>query len=378
VRITFVIPFANMSGGIKVVAIYADRLRRRGHQVVVVSQPWRALSWRSQLRTLLRERRWMERRPAPQSHFDGLQVDHRVLERHGALTNTDLPDADVLVATWWKTAGWIDAISPEKGVKCILVQGYEVLPGETNPELDAVWKLPIRKIVIARWLKRLAEERFGDPTALLVPNAVDSGQFSAPERGKQARPTLGFLYSGSPFKGVDLAVQAIARIREQVPNLRVISFGSGSPQAKCPLPPDCEFHLLPPQEFIRTLYAQCDLWLCASRREGFHLPPLEAMACRCPVVSTRVGGPEEVIRPGINGEVVEIGDVVGLASAACRILKAEPTVWRAYSEAALAEALRYTWDDAAVLLEAALFKIAKGEGPTVGSQTVPGARVDSM
>jgi glycosyltransferase involved in cell wall biosynthesis len=377
VRITFVIPFANLSGGIKVVAIYAERLRRRGHQVVVVSQPWRSPDWRSQIRTLLRERRWLDRRPHPQSHFDGLAVDHRVIDRERPLTNADLPDADVLVATWWRTAGWIDSIGPEKGVQSILIQGYEVLPGEANAELDAVWRLPLRKIVIARWLKRLAEERFGDPGAILVPNAVDRAQFYAPERTKQSRPTLGFLYSASPFKGVDLAVQAIARIRERVPDLKVISFGTGNPEPRCPLPPGCEYHLLPAQDAIRTLYAKCDLWLCASRREGFHLPPLEAMACRCPVVSTRVGGPEEVVRPGVNGDLVEIGDVEGLANAACRILQANPDTWRAYSDAAMAEASRYTWDDAAVLLEEGLTRIAKGEVPAAGSRTTPGAQVKS-
>ncbi|HEY9598179.1 MAG TPA: glycosyltransferase family 1 protein, partial [Cyanophyceae cyanobacterium] len=38
-KITFVLPFAGLSGGIRVVAIYAERLRKRGHDVLVVSLP---------------------------------------------------------------------------------------------------------------------------------------------------------------------------------------------------------------------------------------------------------------------------------------------------------------------------------------------------
>ena len=38
-KITFILPHAGLSGGIRVVAIYADRLKKRGHNVTVVSLP---------------------------------------------------------------------------------------------------------------------------------------------------------------------------------------------------------------------------------------------------------------------------------------------------------------------------------------------------
>ena len=38
-RVTFVLNHVNLSGGIRVVAIYAERLKRRGHDVVVVTRP---------------------------------------------------------------------------------------------------------------------------------------------------------------------------------------------------------------------------------------------------------------------------------------------------------------------------------------------------
>ena len=38
-RVTFVLPYAGMTGGNRVLAIYAERLHRRGHEVTVVSEP---------------------------------------------------------------------------------------------------------------------------------------------------------------------------------------------------------------------------------------------------------------------------------------------------------------------------------------------------
>jgi hypothetical protein len=38
-RIIFVLPYAGLQGGIRVIAIYAERLRRRGHTVTIISHP---------------------------------------------------------------------------------------------------------------------------------------------------------------------------------------------------------------------------------------------------------------------------------------------------------------------------------------------------
>ena len=52
-KITFIIPRADTSGGVRVVSIYAKRLQERGHQVVVVSRPHRAPTLRERMRAKL-------------------------------------------------------------------------------------------------------------------------------------------------------------------------------------------------------------------------------------------------------------------------------------------------------------------------------------
>ena len=300
-------PHAGLSGGIRVVAIYTERLHRRGHDVTVVSIPQSRSTLFAKFKSLLRSGQW-PKAPEPQPSFFDFAVPHRVLESARPVVDNDVPDADVVLATFWKTAPWVAALSPRKGAKAILLQGYETSPGHEDPAIDAAWRLPLRKIVISKWMVDLARDRFGDSNVHRILNSVDMNQFYAPPRGKQVVPTVGMLYSTLHLKGIDVALAVLEQVRKKVANLRVVAFGAEQVSTRLPLPDWVNFHYRPPQNTIRHIYEQCDVWLCASRREGFHLPPLEAMACRCPVVSTSVGGPIDIIESGRNGYLVPIGD----------------------------------------------------------------------
>lgn len=353
-RITFALPYAGLAGGIRVIAIYAQKLKSLGHDVTVVSVPLRLIPLRRKVKSLVCGRGWPPSPTPEPSHFDGIDVPHRVLERFRPIVDRDVPDADVVLATHWTTAPWVQSLSSSKGAKAIFVQGYEALPGEVLPGLDPAWRMPFHKIVISRWLKELAATRFGDYNVSHVPNSVDLAQFHAPMRTKQHEPTVGVLYSRSGFKAFEVGSRAIEIARQTIPQLRVIAFGAEPPAADLPLPEGTEFHYRPAQNSIKEIYSRCDVWLCGSCREGFHLPPLEAMACRCPVVSTRVGGPMDIIEEGINGHLVDVGDSEALAARMIDVLQLSDSAWSAMSVAAHATAERYTWNDATILFEAAL------------------------
>lgn len=350
-RITFVQPRLDLSGGARVIALYSQALTKRGHQVCVVAGRPATERFGSKMKRWLRGE--FQPRLPPGSHR-GTDVDIRVLESHRPITDSDVPDADVVIATWWETAEWVGRLQPRKGAKVYFIQHHEVFDYLPVARARATYRLPMHKIVIARWLKDVMAAEYGDHTVDLVSNSVDRSQFFAPPRLKQARPTVGFLYSAAPFKGLDITLGAVDLLMKRLPELRIISFGLRNPSRELPLPRGAEFHRSPPQDGIRELYSRCDAWITASRSEGFNLPALEAMACRTPIVATRAGWPAEAVRTGANGVLVDVDDVAGIASGAEWILTRGPDEWRSLSDGAYATSQVGSWEESAVAFEAAL------------------------
>lgn len=351
-KITFVLPCADLSGGNRVVATYADRLQKKGHEVQLISAPHAPLTRKQQIRSLLKGNGWPSRIVIEPSHLDQIDVPHRVADQNPVLCS-DLPDADVVVATWWETAEWINTFPPEKGAKAYLIQHHEVFDYLPIDRVKATYRMPLHKITISRWLHDLMINEYGDDRAALVPNSVDTDLFSAPPRSRQEVPTVGLLYSPVAWKGLDVSLQAFALAKEQIPNLQLICFGTSTPSANV-LPENTAFHLRPAQSDLKNIYAQCDVWLCGSYKEGFHLPILEAMACRTPIVSTAVGGAIDLTESGRNGYIVPVGDIAGLAEVLLQVLGLPASEWQAMSDAAYSTVTSYSWDDATDRFEAAL------------------------
>jgi len=357
-RVTFVMAAADLTGGCRVIAIYAERLEQRGHEVHLVIRPQRPFTARERIRALVRgEPVGCNRKHSP-SHLDPLLgrpgVTIRMIDDYRPITAAELPDADVVIATWWETAEWIAKAPPSKGAKAYFIQHYEALfLGQDPARVDATWRLPMHKITIAQWLVDLGRDRFGQTAITLVPNSVDTQQFQAMPRGKQPIPTVGLMYSDVSFKGCEIGLKAVEIAKQRVPSLRLVAFGNGPRKSSLPLPDDCEYTILPQQDQIKEIYGRCDAWLLASRSEGNALPLLEAMACRTPVISTPAGAAPELLAAG-GGVLVPIDDPAAMAREIERIVSLPEAEWRKISDIAYATVNQYTWDNATDLFEAAL------------------------
>lgn len=352
-KISFVLPPVNLRGGIKVVAIYAKALTEKGHEVALISPLPKNMPIRRKIKSFITGRGWPKHGLNP-SHLDGLGLDHRVLDCWRPVTDDDVPDADVVIATWWETAEWVNALSDSKGAKIYFIQGHEVHENLPVERSRATYYLPLHKIVIAKWLQNVMRDEYGDAGVDLVPNSVDHNQFYSQTRGKQLIPTIGFLYSPAKLKRVDVTMRVINRLRVTFPNLRAIAFGSVKPIINTDLDDRIEFYLSPAQNKIRDLYAQCDVWFTASRTEGFNLPAMEAMACRTPVVSTKTGWPEEAVVTGKNGVLVNVDDVDALTQGAATILSLSDNAWREMSENAYNTVALSNWQESTSQFEKAL------------------------
>lgn len=353
-RITFVMAVADMSGGTKVISLYANRLGKRGHEVHVVSAGNMPPTLRQRLRSLVYERKWLRFTRVPPSHLDGAGVNHKVLERYRPVEDRDVPDADVVVATFWTTAAWVDRLSESKGAKAYFMQDYGA-PGMELENLIPTWHLPMHIITISQWLVDLMRSNGVRRPISLVLNSVETEHFNAPPRGKQAVPTVGFLYREEWIKGYDLVLEAYKRARSRHPALRLLTYGPHRPEH--PLPQGVDFRLRPPTPALKQIYAACDAWLFASRREGFGLPLLEAMACRTPVIAMPSGAAPDVVARG-GGVLVRQDDPVDMADAICRFVEMNELEWRQLSNRAYEAAQGYSWDDAVDRFERALFEVA--------------------
>ncbi|MCC6152594.1 MAG: glycosyltransferase family 4 protein [Candidatus Hydrogenedentes bacterium] len=352
-KITFVLPQPGLSGGIRVIAIYAERLKQRGHDVLLVHPPNAQPSMRERIRSVMRGSGWPKVPHLYPSHLDGLDVPRKILERWRPIVASDLPDADVVVATWWETAEWVEALPASKGAKAYLIQHYEIHDNQPIERVKRTWSLPLHKIVVAQWLTDIARNDYGDSDVSLVPNSVDLNQFNAPSREKQSVPTIGYMHAYVKWKGSDLACEGIRIARQTMPNIASVAFGMHAPTQEHPVPENTRFTLLPKSNALRDIYAQCDAWLVPSRFEGFGLPILEAMACRTPVIATPTGAAPELVGQG-GGLLVEHESAKAIADAILHIGNMSNAEWKSMSDRAYATASSYTWDNATERFEGAL------------------------
>jgi glycosyltransferase involved in cell wall biosynthesis len=352
-RITFVHPPIDMSGGAKVVCTYAHELAKLGHIVTIVTPRYQERPFGDKLRSLVKGNGWPLRQQL--GHLDGKRIKLVTLGSSRPVLENDVPDSDVVIATWWETAEWVNTYPACKGKKFHFIQHHEVPPHFPYlPERSRdVYKLPLNKIVVAKWLHELMATEYGAQSDL-VWNTIDRMSYFAPWRDKQSRPTIGLLYSRTGFKGVDTSIAVLRNLSKALPKLRIRSFGSEQQRSDLRLPAGSDFTLLPSQDRIRNIYRSCDLWLTASRSEGFNLPALEAMACRTPVVSTKAGWPWEGVYDGVNGYLSEIDDVHGLTQAALKVLSLSNRDWKQMSEAAYRTLTTPSWEDSAKLFERAI------------------------
>ena len=355
-KITFVLPYAGLAGGIRVVAIYAERLQNMGHTVFVISQPEEKVSLRDRLRSIMKEQKFISVSKNSLSHFDNLDVHHKIIESNRPITDADVPDADVVIATWWETAEWVSNLSESKGAKAYFIQHYETHDYLPIERARATYSLPIHKITIAQWLVDLMNTKYKDKNVFLVPNSVDTQQFSAPPRSKQSIPTVGMMYSPQKWKGCDISLKAFSLAKNKIEKLRLIAFGKPEFLPKSFIPYNIEYFCQPPQNKIKDIYSRCDAWLFGSRYEGFGLPILEAMACRTPVIGTSAGAAPELLVDG-GGILIKPEEPESMAEAIINVCQLSNKEWQLMSEAAYTKAKNYSWQDAAKLFETALYKI---------------------
>ena len=119
------------------------------------------------------------------------------------------------------------------------------------------------------------------------------------------------------IKGPDVLLEALAIVRDRVPELHVVLSGPARGYVRQGLDRlgiPYVHRRLERYAQIAQLYAALDAYVVSSRQEGGPKGILEAMSAGVPVVSTRVGQATELIENGRNGWLVDVEDVEALAA----------------------------------------------------------------
>lgn len=179
----------------------------------------------------------------------------------------------------------------------------------------------LRADIIARGVP---EER-----VTVIPNAVDIASFGesdgydrqlAADIGVTGKPVIGFLGSFYAYEGLDLAIDALSRMREQIPNLVLLLVGGGPQESnlkaraeRLGVADSVIFTGRVPHDQVQRYYDLVDVLVYprhVMRLTDLVTPlkPLEAMAQRRVLVASDVGGHRELIDDGVTGRLFKAGD----------------------------------------------------------------------
>ena len=314
---------------------YSERGKQRG--IVIERSPW-LVERRLELRNVIDAVRFIRGCRAPvvhfhlgnsntiQSHFlaamDLLRLPPVYVTPH---TNSDDPSPDDPRARRWAAA------APRRLKKVICVS-------DRSRRRQISYGLPPEKVELIHNGVDLAAFGAGNPLRIRerLGLAADVPVILVSSRIEREKRPLD-------------AVRAFSLIAPVFPNAHLVFIGEGSLEADARTAAgqaglSDRVHFPGFQTNVADWLAAAWVWLLPTEREGFSLAMLEAMAARCPVVSTVCPGNDELLLDGGNALLAPVGNVEEIAGALRRLLSDEGLRAR-LSSSALRTAHRYSLDN---------------------------------
>ncbi|GEN53834.1 glycosyltransferase family 4 protein [Halobacillus faecis] len=290
IHIVYAMTHVAICGGVKVIFEHANRLHKAGVKVTLVSH--------------FEQPSWF---PVEAEY---IQVPFDLELAKG------IPDCDLIVATYWDhvqaciDTGLAPVVYFEQGD--FHLYDYETMNPTLKNFIHKQFEIVPYIYTVSNHTSKLISEIYGRE-AQVFPNAVDEEIFSVKgEKVIGKRPYVLMVGGESAtFKGIPNIIEAYRKIKKEMDiDLYWITPEHPSEKMKSLV---TKVFVSPSQETIGNLYRGAALYVCGSYYESFSLPPLEAMACGCAVVTTDNRGTLEYAVHKKNAVICKMKDVEDMA-----------------------------------------------------------------
>jgi glycosyltransferase involved in cell wall biosynthesis len=196
----------------------------------------------------------------------------------------------------------------------------------------------------------------GTQKIVVIPNGVDIRRFSSSNDGSILDGDPRILYVGALTwtKGIDVLFRAVARLKSELPRMRVHLVGS---MASIPrelqllarkegIDEEIVFHGWVPHSVLPRYYGSADVCVFPSRLESFGLVILEAMASRVPIVASNIPSFREILSEGKSGLLFECGNDEALSTAILKLAN-DSVLGSRLSHIAFESVKTYSWENIA-------------------------------
>lgn len=344
-----------------------SRLAARGHRVHLVASGWPG--------------------GTPKVEYRGISI-----ERHGGRHTFALLGRRAITAALQREA-W-DIVVEDINKLPLYTAGLTPLPicaiiphlFGTTAFQEASWPMaaavalaeqPIPRVYRRAGFHAISESTRDDLVARGVPGerirvihpGIDATHYT-PSAGLDRTESPTFLYVGrlKRYKGVEVALKALALARRQRQDLTLEIAGTGDDASRLRklaeslgLGSSVRFLGYVSEEAKRELFRISWANLFPSPKEGWGLTVMEAAACGTPSVASDSPGLRDSVRHGFTGFLVPHGDAERLAERLVE-LAGHPELVARMGRAAREHALAWSWDDAAAATESHLDELVASHG----------------
>lgn len=339
-KINFTLLSTSMSGGVRAVFEIANGLSRRGHEVTITSLEGDHSWFPLETPVIYAKTSNSIKSSNPLNKIkNGIDLNYscvRVLIKKNKIESENdpikllteaIPDCDINVATWFLTA--FAVYRSNKGIPFYFFQDFHEIVKHLGQYYTKMFEeslyLPFHIITGSNWLKEWISKNY-EKDAVVSGYGIDHDIFYPRQNilTNFKGPKIMGIFRGLEYKGDKDIINALNIVSEKIQDINLILVCNKKIFENLIQNNTIKFNFTffksPDDNKLAELYSSSDLFVFPSHKEGYGLPPLEAMACGTPVVTTDCLGVKDFIIDKHNALLVPPKNPKTIADAVLKVL----------------------------------------------------------